>query len=364
MIDNINAKSYDKCVYDKIKNRVDSGCFEAIKAGWKYKVRNSNIPIHGSYITIEINSYVVEETGEILNSTKMVGSLRKWYFGTLSLEDFTEKTFFDALTLFARALGISLQELCTFVLSYIEVGFNYRTNIGIEMIKKSFLNFKSRRYKRSEDEFSITFSSRRNKHASRGGNCKKTSLIIYDKFQEIKEKYITQRIKSHEETEFIERNQSKRHLRIEFKITGGQNYINQTIFKSNYGRITIGFLLKNFDMLYTYFWDEARNIHILAISDHNPLLLQTSKDITDSMIYDFIQNNPKEFYKRTQNIKERGYRKRILKRISRFQTKQLKYNKERFLQNIRCRLYCLIGKDGKISRHKQLIPYPINSTKL
>lgn len=348
MIDKIEARSYNKVIYDTISAKRDSKNFTFIQRNLKYKVFNPNISTQNHHMAILFKEYVNEETGEVTNSIGIIGSLRKWYFGELSLEDFTERTYYKALKLFAQTIGISTEELYSFTLSMIEVGINCRTDVNINVIKKDVHQFKNSRYRSIHDEFSINFKAKK----------KILSLKIYDKYQEIYEKCIPKRIKSHEEEEFVRMHQHKNNIRIEFSVRGGQDLINKNIFYLKKGSIiTIGTTVEHFNTLYTFYWNEVQKIGISSIERLKEPQSGSCKDCTNYLLACQVRDmGIDEFTRLAKKVKDRGFKKRLLQRISPYKGKTETYDKKRFLQNIRCRLYCLIGRDGKISKHKELIP--------
>lgn len=318
-----------------------------MKENWKYKIFNPNMSTQHSYMTVLFNEYVNKETGVVTNSIGIIGSLRKWYFGELSLEDFTERTYYKALNLFAQTIGISTEELYSFTLSMIEVGINCRLDVDVNVIKKDVYQFRDSRYRPRLDEFSIYFKTKK----------KILSLKIYDKYQEIYDKCIPKRIKSHEEEEFVRMHQHKNNIRIEFSVRGGQDLINKNIFHLKKGSIiTIATTVEHFNALYTFFWNEVQKITILSIEHLKEPQSKSRVDWTNYMLAEYIkEKGMNEVCRIAKKNKDRGFKNQLLQRISPYIDKTEAYDKKRFLQNIRCRLYCLLGKDGKISIHKELV---------
>ena len=350
MEDKIEIKSYNESIFNAIALKKGSQYFREIKKDWKYKVYNPKIRTHCSHMTIQFNTSLNEETGEITKSLFIIGSLRKWYFGQLSFQDFTEITYRKALKLFAHTIGISLEELRSFTLSSIEIGINCRMDVDINYIKKGIYQFRDKRYQKKYDVTSIKFKSKKGI----------VTLKIYDKYQEIYDKCINKRIKSYEEEEFIKMHQHENNIRIELSLRGGQDLINKTLFRLRKGtKITIGTTIEHFDTLYTFFWTEVQKIKVSALGGLKEPQPRKSKDINTYTTAYYIEKEGIEAYKRiTKKLSNRGYYKQSLHKALQFITQRQAYNQKRFLQNIRCRLYCLIGKDRKISRHKELIPYP------
>ena len=105
---------------------------------------------------------------------------------------------------------------------------------------------------------------------------------------------------------------------------------------------------------------EVQKIKVSALGGLKEPQPRKSKDINTYTTAYYIEKEGIEAYKRiTKKLSNRGYYKQSLhKALQQFINLRQAYNQKRFLQNIRCRLYCLIGKDRKISRHKELIPYP------
>lgn len=347
MTDKIDAKSYDMVIYYAILSKRESSNFSPMKENWKYKIFNPNMSTQHSYMTVLFNEYVNKETGVVTNSIGIIGSLRKWYFGELSLEDFTERTYYKALNLFAQTIGISTEELYSFTLSMIEVGINCRLDVDVNVIKKDVYQFRDSRYRPRLDEFSIYFKTKK----------KILSLKIYDKYQEIYDKCIPKRIKSHEEEEFVRMHQHKNNIRIEFSVRGGQDLINKNIFHLTKGtKITIGTTVEHFDTLYTFFWNEVQKIKILSIENLKEPQSDSGVECKNYLLACRIRDiGINEFTRLAKKVSDRSFKKRLLQRISPYIDETEAYDKKRFMQNIRCRLYCLIGNDRKISKHKELV---------
>lgn len=117
----------------------------------------------------------------------LAGSLRKWYHGENSLEDFNKKSFVNALQKIASILDMSLSDLALGTISNIEIGLNVRTRIACGDLLRKIVSYKS--FHREDaylerGSLYFGFDKKEGKNSIR-------KIILYDKTKEIADRINT-----------------------------------------------------------------------------------------------------------------------------------------------------------------------------
>jgi len=189
--------------------------FERYYSPFRYKLWNGEIQRKGCYLTVE--AYNVGT----LKSLRIVGSLRKWYYGEDSLEDLTRKDFICAIKLLSEKLQIPYDEFLKFDFYKVEIGRNIRLKVPVASFLSLVAGFSSNSYILRQENGWRHFRTCRFK------------ATLYDKIKEIKKKSKKGLIKELDENHlpFEELNV----LRVEFTIMGGKAEIQKKLgFSSIY----------------------------------------------------------------------------------------------------------------------------------
>lgn len=309
MIDNIRIICKDVEIVSHLTNSYfgkRSSLFERFNNQFTFKMFNPNDFDKSSFMRVE--SY----NGKFL---RIIGSLRKWYFGKHSLRDFSKNEYEDAVKFMLSLLEIPFAKCNSLYLSKIEVGLNVKVSIPSEEIIRRFTGFKSSCYVKGE------------RQGFRFYETKSLEVIMYDKIREISKDFIHKRhVKTLEEESFLKKYQNKYYLRIEFKIK--KNVLYHLEFNTLEDSIFL------FHKLNVYFWRNAKYIFISEIFNDIPLI-------------DFAKCNGKEFTNyllylgiycigvdRFNEIKNRKIRYKYKKLISAPIGRAINYDKILFIKEV------------------------------
>lgn len=201
-----------------------------------YKLKNDFRGTNYAYLRVDINldKYYL----------RITGSLRKWYYGQQSLNDFTVNDFIRAIRMLGDYLGISYSDMLTMNLGSVEIGINVRSKFNFTTFKPYITGYKNNTYLPSVHRTSVSYSN------------KSFSIKIYDKVEEIITKSkLKKRILNFEEIEFFERVNNKNFIRVEFKLSHGKARI-----YSKAKIKTLGDTIHNFNYLYLFFWNSLHEL--------------------------------------------------------------------------------------------------------
>ena len=143
------------------------------------------------------------------------GSLRKWYYGALSMNDLTRYDTFVALNRLAENIGLTYEKFALYPLSSVEIALNLDfAGLKYYEVASRICSFKDSRYRSGE----LDENYRRFKTA-------KFSAKIYDKVDEIKKS-----MKKGEkigQDKFLSQYGKANIIRAEFKAYGGANKVSR-----------------------------------------------------------------------------------------------------------------------------------------
>ncbi len=267
MLDNFIAILRERSIFNHLDYKYfekNSEYFVPIKYTIdKYKIKSRFSGSNTAHLKIE----VFLET----NFIRISGSLRKWFYGQLSLKDFTLADLEDALKLLGTILNISFEDLKKFEFSTIEIGLNIPSKVDFSYFKNEIKGFKNSTYNHPViNKTSLTFSN------------KSFKLIVYDKVEEIKSKIKKKRLlKDIEEENFFDITTKMNYFRIEFKITKGKSRIHSRINIE-----TIGDLLEQFKELFIFFWVNVNKLEFL--SENKDVLVFAPKNKTIKEMNDYF----------------------------------------------------------------------------
>ncbi len=244
MIDNIKIKienfsgSFENCTPIVLKS---NNKFE------HFKLHSSTCD--SSYLYLFFN--IKTKTLTITNS------IRKWYLGQSSLIDLTQNTFYKAISLIAKILKISVNELLKSTFTKAEIGLNIRIDTPASLISSKIVKYSTFR----RDTYGIGtvnfIGTDRN-------------LKIYDKLNELNaKKKISQNLKLALE------NANYFFIRIEILMKDKQSFLNMKML--NY--YTIEDLYTNFNNLYLLWAKEVSKVLV-----YNQILYNKSMNIDEYLI--------------------------------------------------------------------------------
>lgn len=212
MYDKIDLYSYDRGLIDRVENAMTSNP-AFVKVGnyseCKYLLmsRKAHANKHGLTVQITRKTRGDDVAPPLLHIS---GSIRKWHYGSLSMNDLTRYDTMIVLNRLADELVIPYSELNELPLSSVEVGLNLDIGgLRCEDIRSRLCSFRDSRYKPTEYK---TFKT------------KKTSAKMYDKVQEMRATIYKTPDKIGVDR-FENQYGKKRILRVEYKVYGGANLI-------------------------------------------------------------------------------------------------------------------------------------------
>jgi hypothetical protein len=180
------------------------------------------------------------------------GSLRKWWYGDMSVKDFSKKDYEDAISLLFDILAVSKRKMKYFCIARIEVGMNIFIKTPCSEILSRIVGFtknKSKPYSRNSYEGTgIVFETKTN------GNF----LKLYDKVKEISKNFkknsLIKDFKEESQAQFLKDYTGKNILRIEFTLAM------RSKIKKELGFDNLEDSVSHFDTSYSYFWEQIKNI--------------------------------------------------------------------------------------------------------
>jgi len=337
MIDNIGLWTNNPILISHLNKNFfeENDMFIKFNNEYTYKLFNPENRLDIAFLRIEINEF-----STYLN---IVGSIRKWYYGEKSLQDFTLYDFIKAIEILSSALEIPFNLFGQFSISMTEIGLNIRVSEKCSNIINMIVGFKSSCYETS------TF---------RGYKKFKTAsfeIKLYDKLNQIIGKKNQRKfIKSTEETEFINDNLNKNWLRVELKISKGKNITKRIGFK------TVGEFIDNFNDLYLYYWV---NIQELQFSEMNTTIPnfepenKSDKEFSDFL--DLVAIYTLGIEVAIQMARKLKYRRMTtkIKKISENSIVEFStYNKKRFCMNVMGQIVLNLIKSNQTKFAKELVP--------
>jgi len=240
MLDNCTIKSWDYWMFSHLTPRFFSTrkeTFERYYSPFRYKIWNGEIQRKGCYLTVE--AYNVGK-----KSLRIVGSLRKWYYGEDSLADLTRKDFICAIKLLSEKLQIPFDEFLKFDFYKVEIGRNIRLKVPVASFLSLVAGFSSNSYILRQEIGWRHFRTYRFK------------ATLYDKIKEIKKKSKKGLIKELEEIH--QPIEELNVLRVEFTIMRGKAELQKKL-----GYSTIYDFVENYRDLYVFFWMNCQEFQLL-----------------------------------------------------------------------------------------------------
>jgi len=338
MIDNIKLWSDNYSIIKHLdKNFFEerNGIFTKFNNDYTFKLFNPDNNANKAYLRIQIN--------ESCTYLKITCSLRKWYYGEKSLQDFSLNDFIEAIELLSSALDIPFDMFCQFPFSMTEIGLNVKVTEKCNNILNMIIGYKNSSYK------AATFNGY--KRFEIGG----FGIKMYDKFAEINgSKSKRTYIKLPNETNFINENINKNWLRVELKITKGKNITKRLGYK------TIGEFIANFNDLYLYFWENIQEIQFSEIYDKMPIFDIENK--SDKKMNDYFRLVGMHTLGRDivnlmiSKLKNRRMSRKISKILDDPNLKFSTYGKLSFLNNVMGHIVLVLIKSKQTKIAKEIVP--------
>jgi len=338
MVDNIGIWSIKNYLFMHLNKNFfaeRNGIFIKFNNDYTYKLINPHNRSNDAFLRIEINEY-----GTYF---KIVGSLRKWFYGSQSLKDFTIMDFVEAIALLSSTLEIPFDQFCEFSISMIEIGKNIKVSEKCSNILNMIVGYKSSSYDPA------TYRGYKRFNTANFG------IKIYDKPAEIlKQKAKHRFMKTVDENNFITENLNKNWLRVEFKIKKGKNLMKRIEVK------TIGELIDNFNKLYIFFWENAQMLHFSEIYNEIPVL--NEENISDKKMNDYLRVvgmhalGLDAVCQLLSKLKNRGLKSKIKGIYENPSFKFSSYDKLSFLNNIMGQIVLDLIKSGQAKFAKEIVP--------
>jgi hypothetical protein len=180
---------------------------------------------------------------------RISGSIRKWWFGDKSLEDFAKFEYEKAINYLFDILDIPKCDWKYFTISGIEVGKNISIKVPCFVVKESTARFKNSCYEMSSYKTGIRFQSKSKKFVAK----------IYDKVEEISKDFKRKRIREPEENKFLKEHGDKNILRVEYTVSGGKNNVSEQLGFNNIEESII-----HFENLYDFFMECSRHFQFCS----------------------------------------------------------------------------------------------------
>ena len=244
MTDKVIAKCYDKDIVSHITPEYFNDLYYVENVGsnkYTFKLFNPQNTT-SSYLTVICSHF------NCLGHYKhfrIAGSIRKWWFGNMSVDDFTKSDYEAAIKYLFALLEIHICEARHFILSVIEVGLNINFRIPFPEIASRIVGYKNSCYTR------ISYAGT--------GICYETKtkskfFRFYNKIEEIAKDFKNIRLKSFEEAKFLEDYEGENIQRIEF------NLEKPSEIQKELGFNNIEDSIIHFDAFYSYFWKQMQHI--------------------------------------------------------------------------------------------------------
>jgi hypothetical protein len=329
IFNHLNVDFFEKNItrFEPIRNSIN-----------RYKLKNSFDGSNSAYLRVDV--YL--ETSFL----KITGSLRKWYYGQLSLSDFTKYDYIKAIRLLAECLGVSYDDMLTMEYSSVEIGMNVSSKTDFSTFKQDIKGFKNKTYKSVVYETAIYF-----KNGS-------LEVKMYDKIEEIKTKLKSKkRIMDIDEIDFLESNKNKISFRVEFKISKGKSRIySKTKIK------TIGDAIDNFNELYIFFWNSLKELQFgtdeCTTLEFNPEIGST-KEYNDYLI-DYALNslgydNAIALTRKLNKQNQRQVRMKIIRKYKAKENQSLINVKNEFFRTVRNEMIMALYKNKSFRTLKDVL---------
>ena len=338
MYDNLSIVSADCLVISHLSESFFTSrnmVFEKIYNQNAFKLYNPKNKFNKAPLRVQLD--------EFGKSIRITGSVRKWYFGANSLEDFTIISFIDFIKSISSILEIPFKEFCQSTVSMVEIGMNIKTTERCSTILNMIVGYKSACY-----ETVIQKGYKRFKTASFG-------IKLYDKFEEIiGNKRNKKFINTIDEANFIDENKDRNWIRIELKINKGKNLIKRIGYK------TIGEMIDNFNDLYLYFWDSIQDLQFSDIYTKIPVFNPENK--SDKEFMDFIKVvgintiGVENINQMASKLKHRRMRTTIKKIYDSQSVRFSSYDKVKFCNNVMGQIILSLIKSDQTKVAKETVP--------
>ena len=324
MVDNAVFKCYDANVYRHLiyGTFVDKSTWLKRQNG-KLKLSNGKSDDNAHELTIEFGYHD--------DWMQIYGSIRKWYYGAVSLDDLTKKDLKKAWQKVAARLGISFDSLRTFEISRVEIG----QNVPLDMICSEMIHrirgFRSGCYELNDSRPTCR------KYVTKFYNAK-----CYDKIAEINEKNRNILIKD------PEMHRGKNILRIEFTLKGGRRRI---LARLKVG--TLGGLIDEYNSIVNHFWRSCHKFFFDNIGRRPSFRPKrgSMKELTDFFtILGLSTLSSTELDGHIQRLKKEAQRD-FRKRLRELQKREREYAKPDYqfelIEAVKWRLVALIQKNAR-----------------
>ena len=205
---------------------------------------------------------------------RLVGSLRKWYYGENSLLDFNKHSFIMALQRLANTLDMSLSELGLGIISFFEIGLNIRTRIECTRLLKKICAYKSfyrEDFYQNDGTLYFGYDKEKSKNSIR-------TITIYDKCKEIAAKQEEQSTNIRKKKAFkIPKKHGYHFTRLEIKIKGKKSFKAMHLDNVN----NLNSLIEKWNNLYVTWTFHVAKIYIAASLKYPPQMTRKERMIAE-----------------------------------------------------------------------------------
>ena len=338
MYDNLSIITADYLVISHLSESFFTSrnlVFEKIYNQNAYKLYNPKNEFNKAPLRVQLD--------EFGRSIRIKGSIRKWYFGENSLEDFTLKSFIECVNLISNVLEVPFQKFCQFNVSIAEIGMNIKATEKCSTVLNMIVGYKSACY-----EVAIFKGYKRFKTAN-------FEIKLYNKFDEIiRNKRNKTFIKTIDEADFIKENKNKNWIRIELKITQGKNLIKRIGYK------TIGEMIDKFNDLYLYYWDSIQDLQFSDIYAKIPLFNPENKSDKEFMDYIKVVGintiGVENINQMASKLKHRRMRSSIKKIYDSQSIRFSSYDKVKFCNNVMGQIVLNLIKSDQKKIAREIVP--------
>jgi len=330
MIDNMFLVSTDvesighltKSFFEKRKD-----LFERFNNEWTYKLFNPD-NLTESYLRVTAIKF-----GKVL---LIQGSIRKWYYGDISLNDFTKDDFEYAIRRLLSLLEIPFSRAKYIHCARIEIGMNVRIGVPCSEMLNMITGFRNNCYK---------WTYRCNSKKYETGVM---SLNIYNKIEEISKNFPL--IKTLDEEQFLKETKDKNILRLEFTVKGGKSKVEKRL-----GFNTLSETIKNFNQLFLFFDANLKDLELNEKYKDLPKYNGASgRDATTFLKLRGICSMGEDEYQRLLSEVDRRTRKTIKDLMNSWQANHISYGKVAFWKDVRRDIILAMLRSGCLKLRHQL----------
>lgn len=339
MIDNCSLVCFD---WDIIKH-LGPNYFEVNNAYQKIMNQENSYKLYNGKTGIDCHFLKIMMMPEV-KKIIIIGSIRKWYYGASSLNDFSKNDLYECYQLLANLLSLEISDFLKFWINSIEIGLNITYNQNITLLFNKATRYKSQSYAKKTDENSIKFYT------------PNESIILYNKTEEIISQIKRKKIvKSDVEKEYLQKVlKPKKIIRVEIKFQGGKSKINEKIKIENLSE-----LLENYNYLFDIYW---KNVRKLEFGGYNKDLMFCPQKGTIKELSDFFMKYSlnklgyegiNSLIMQLEKPVRRQAKRQFVKKLDTLNVSSINY-KNLLLQRITIAIILLLKRDDNLGRVRSL----------